>query len=101
MVFYSYIFYLRRFFENPEKNKKISCEFPYNKHYQASRIWAMRTWDNASRFTAKKTEIKRKVFIEMEMKLTSTVIPIIVKVGSTFGKNDEITRYWKAKETGK
>lgn len=24
MVFYSYIFYLRRFFENPEKKKKIS-----------------------------------------------------------------------------
>jgi len=41
----------------------------------------------------------------MGMKLTSTVIPIIVKVGSTFGKENEITRcdwcYWKAKETGK
>lgn len=40
----------------------------------------------------------------MGMKLTSTVIPIIVKVGSTFGKEDEITRcdwcYRKAKEKG-
>ena len=60
MVFYSYVFYLRRFFENPEKNKKMSAEFRCNEHYQTSRIKAMRTWDNASRFTANETEIKRK-----------------------------------------
>ena len=38
MVFYSYIFYLRRFFENPEKNKKMSAEFRCNEHYQTSGI---------------------------------------------------------------
>lgn len=41
----------------------------------------------------------------MEMMFTSTVIPIIVRVGPTLEKKDEITRcdryYCKAKETGK